>query len=90
MKRRYLTRLEAAVRGLMRYGPTKMCKRGHRAERRVLSGGCVVCSRAASTRYKKKLKRLDPAKLREIQRKASARHRTKLRRLIQAARENQL
>lgn len=87
MKHRYLTRLEAAMRGRACYGPTQRCKRGHRAERRVLSGTCVVCAREAAQKYKRKLKRVDPAKLREIQRKASARHRSKLRRLIRAARE---
>lgn len=75
-------RMEAARLGLARYYTARLCKRRHRAERRTLSGSCVVCGRKAA----KKWKRRNPEKVREYQLKASRRARRKVRALMRAAR----
>lgn len=71
-----ISRMEALRLGLTRYYTGKLCRHGHRAERRALAGNCVVCTRKAAKKWKKK----NPERVREMQRAASARHRAKWRR----------
>ncbi len=74
-----IARVEALRLGLTRYYTGKLCSHGHRAERRTLSGGCVVCSRKAASKWKKR----NPEKVREMNRRGTAKHRAKWRRYRQ-------
>jgi hypothetical protein len=47
-EREFISSSQARAQGLKRFYNGKPCKRGHRAERFVSSGGCVDCDRGAS------------------------------------------
>lgn len=84
-----IARTEAAAQGLARYYTGKVCKRGHRTQRRVLSGSCCACSRISSRKWKRKAKRADREAYRAKQREYTNTHRDKLRALQHGARNLQ-